>query len=39
MLGTKHANLTLITLTGCNHMVNVVELHAVFISCNLGALL
>ena len=41
MLGTKHTNLTLITLTGYDHMVHVVELHAVylFISCYLGALL
>ena len=41
MLGMKHTNLTLITLTGYDHMVNVLELHAVylFISCNLGALL
>ena len=41
MLGTKHTNLTLITLTRYNHVVNVVKLHAVnlFISCYLGALL
>ena len=41
MLGTKHTNLTLITLTTYDHMVNVVKLHAVylFISCYLGALL
>ena len=30
MLGTKHTNLTLITLTGYDHMVNVVKLHAVY---------
>ena len=41
MLGTKHTNLTLIMLTGYDHMVDVVELHAVylFISCYLDALL
>ena len=41
MLGTKHTNLTLIMLTGYDHMVDVVGLHAVylFISCYLGALL
>ena len=41
MLGTKHTNLTLIMLTGYDSMVNVVELHAVylFISCYLGVLL
>ena len=41
MLGTKHTNLTLITLTRYDHMVDVVKLHAVyfFISCYLGALL
>ena len=41
MLGTKHTNLTVITLTEYDHMVNVAELHAIylFISCYLGMLL
>ena len=41
MLGTKHTNLTLITLIIYDHVVNVVELHAsyLFISCYLSALL
>ena len=41
MLGTKNTNLTVITLTEYDHMVNVTELHAVylFISCYLGMLL
>ena len=41
MLGTKHTNLTVITLTEYEYMVNVVELHAIylFISCYLGTLL
>ena len=41
MLETKHTNLTVITLTEYDHMVNVAELHAIylFISCHLGALL
>ena len=30
-LGTKHTNLTLITLTIYDHMVNVVELHASYL--------
>ena len=41
MLGTKHMSLTLIMLTGYDHMVDVVTLYAdyLFISCYLGALL
>ena len=41
MLGTKYTNLTVITLTKYDHMVNVAELHAIysFISCYLGTLL
>ena len=31
MLGTKHTNLTLITLIGYYDMVNVIELHAVYL--------
>ena len=41
MLGTKQTNLTVITLTEYDHMVNVAELHVIylFISCYLGVLL
>ena len=41
MLRTEHTNLTIIMLTGYDHMVDVVELHAtcLFISCYLGALM
>ena len=41
MQETKHTNLTVITLTEYDHMVNVAELHAIylFINCYLGALL
>ena len=40
-LRTKHTNLTVIMLTGYDHMVDVVKLHAIylFMSCYLGTLL
>ena len=31
MLGTKHTNLTVITLTEYDHMVNVAEFHAIYL--------
>ena len=41
MLRTEHANLTIITLTGYDYMVDVVKLHAIYllINCYLDALL